>query len=109
MRLLGTADQMMWALSMSSMSLTASSRTKPQEMGFAVDTHQAECGPPAKREQRLSVAHKAGYHTSLPMDITNDLRSRICLRMEDWGVKVKYHHHEVGGCGQLEVKWSWGK
>lgn len=43
------------------------------------------------------------------MDITNDLRSRICLRMEDWGVKVKYHHHEVGGCGQLEVEVELGE
>ncbi len=43
------------------------------------------------------------------MDITNDLRSRICLRMEDWGVKVKYHHHEVGGSGQLEVEVELGK
>ena len=24
--------------------------------------------------------------------------------MDDWGVKVKYHHHEVGGPGQLEVE-----
>ena len=24
--------------------------------------------------------------------------------MEDWGVKVKYHHHEVGGPGQLEIE-----
>lgn len=29
--------------------------------------------------------------------------------MEDWGVKVKYHHHEVGGCGQLEVEVELGE
>lgn len=28
----------------------------------------------------------------------------MCLLMEDWGVKVKYHHHEVGGPGQLEIE-----
>ena len=28
----------------------------------------------------------------------------ICLKMADWGVAVKYHHHEVGGPGQLEVE-----
>ena len=28
----------------------------------------------------------------------------MCLLMDDWGVKVKYHHHEVGGPGQLEIE-----
>ena len=50
------------------------------------------------------IRHGAGYHTSLPMDVAGDLRSRICLMMEDWGIDVKYHHPEVGGCGQMEVE-----
>lgn len=28
----------------------------------------------------------------------------MCLLMEEWGVKVKYHHTEVGGCGQQEIE-----
>lgn len=83
---------------------------RPERMGFAVDTHQAEWASDAEWDNNgYQVAHKAGYHTSLPMDITNDLRSKICMRMEDWGVKVKYHHHEVGGCGQLEVEVELGE
>ena len=27
-----------------------------------------------------------------------------CMMMEDWGIKVKYHHHEVGGPGQMEIE-----
>ncbi|MBO6015675.1 MAG: type I glutamate--ammonia ligase [Lachnospiraceae bacterium] len=50
------------------------------------------------------IAHGAGYHSSLPMDIRNDLRSSMCLAMNDWGIAVKYHHHEVGGCGQMEIE-----
>jgi len=49
-------------------------------------------------------AHHDGYHAALPQDITYDLRNDICLKMDDWGVKVKYHHHEVGGPGQLEIE-----
>lgn len=45
-----------------------------------------------------------GYHADLPSDVTFDLRSKICRLMEDFGVKVKYHHHEVGGSGQLEIE-----
>lgn len=46
----------------------------------------------------------AGYHNSLPTDIRNDLRSRMCLSMKDWGIAVKYHHPEVGGSGQMEIE-----
>lgn len=45
-----------------------------------------------------------GYHIDKPGDGTSDLRNRMCLLMEDMGIKVKYHHHEVGGCGQLEIE-----
>ena len=50
----------------------------------------------------------AGYHNSLPTDIRNDLRSRMCLSMEEFGVKVKYHHPEVGGSGQMEIEVELG-
>ncbi|MCR5108932.1 MAG: type I glutamate--ammonia ligase [Lachnospiraceae bacterium] len=50
----------------------------------------------------------AGYHNSLPTDIRNDLRSRMCLSMKDWGVDVKYHHTEVGGSGQMEIEVELG-
>ncbi|MEE3409108.1 MAG: glutamine synthetase, partial [Erysipelotrichaceae bacterium] len=47
--------------------------------------------------------HK-GYHTTLPMDVNADLRSRMCMSMKDWGIDVKYHHPEVGGSGQMEIE-----
>ncbi len=50
----------------------------------------------------------AGYHNSLPTDIRNDIRSRMCLAMKDWGVEVKYHHPEVGGSGQMEIEVELG-
>ncbi len=51
--------------------------------------------------------HK-GYHTSLPMDVNADLRSRMCMSMKDWGIDVKYHHPEVGGSGQMEIEVELG-
>ncbi len=50
----------------------------------------------------------SGYHNSLPTDIRNDLRSRMCLSMKDWGIDVKYHHPEVGGSGQMEIEVELG-
>ena len=57
-----------------------------------------------KNNNGYQVPHGTGYHTSLPMDICNDLRSRMALAMDEWGIPVKYHHHEVGGCGQMEIE-----
>ncbi len=50
----------------------------------------------------------AGYHNSLPTDIRNDIRSRMCMVMKEWGVDVKYHHPEVGGSGQMEIEVELG-
>lgn len=83
--------------------------TSPENTGYNIDARQAEWnGAEDDNNNGYIVQHKAGYHACLPMDVNNDLRSKICLMMEDWGVKVKYHHHEVGGCGQLEVEVELG-
>ncbi|MBP3878558.1 MAG: type I glutamate--ammonia ligase [Lachnospiraceae bacterium] len=81
-----------------------------QESSFyRIDTCQAHwASGDDDNNNGYSIRHGAGYHTSLPMDIRNDLRSRICLTMEEWGIDVKYHHHEVGGCGQMEVEVELG-
>ncbi|MBR3262775.1 MAG: type I glutamate--ammonia ligase [Lachnospiraceae bacterium] len=49
-----------------------------------------------------------GYHIALPRDTGSDLRSRTILVLGDWGVEVKYHHHEVGGAGQMEIEVELG-
>ena len=83
---------------------------QPQSCGFEISARQAHWnGYGEDNNKGYILPNKAGYHASLPMDINNDLRSRICLCMADWGVDVKYHHHEVGGCGQLEVEVELGE
>jgi glutamine synthetase len=39
-----------------------------------------------------------------PADRLSDLRSEIALHCEAMGVPVSYHHHEVGGPGQVELE-----
>ena len=83
--------------------------TKPQQTGYSIRTRQAHwAGNDEENNNGYQIPHEGGYHISLPMDIHNDLRSRICLQMEAWGIDVKYHHHEVGGCGQMEVEVELG-
>ncbi len=49
-------------------------------------------------------AAQGGYHQTVPMDRFFDLRSQICELSEAGGYDVHYHHHEVGGPGQLEIE-----
>lgn len=75
--------------------------TRPERLGFSIDAMQAEW---SDGNNGYQTGHKAGYHSALPLDVNQDLRSRICLHLENWGIPVKYHHTEVGGCGQSEVE-----
>jgi glutamine synthetase len=47
-----------------------------------------------------------GYHAHPPRDSLYNLRSKMCLHLEAMGVPIKYHHHEVGGPGQVEIETS---
>ena len=55
-----------------------------------------------------TVPRKAGYHIAPPLDRLNGFRSRVALYMEKQGIKVKYHHHEVAGPGQIEIEVEFG-
>ena len=82
----------------------------PNRSGFHIDTEQAEWNSGVDNVQNLGykMGHKAGYHMAPPQDVLYDFRSRAALLMEDHGIKVKYHHHEVGGPGQLEIEVEFG-
>lgn len=46
---------------------------------------------------------KGGYFPVPPVDSLNDLRAAMCLALEDVGVPVEVHHHEVATAGQCEI------
>ncbi|MBX6317704.1 type I glutamate--ammonia ligase [Pigmentiphaga sp.] len=48
-------------------------------------------------------AVKGGYFPVPPTDSFQDLRSEMCLLLEQQGVPVEVHHHEVAGAGQMEI------
>ncbi len=81
---------------------------KPQQTFFSLDTVQAEWNTGRDNNAGFQVQHKGGYHISAPHDVGYNLRSKMCLMMEEWGIKVKYHHHEVGGPGQMEIEVELG-
>ena len=49
-----------------------------------------------------------GYHAMAPADTHYELRSEIAAHLEAMGIRVKYHHHEVGGGGEAEIEIPMG-
>ncbi len=46
---------------------------------------------------------KGGYFPVPPVDSQSDVRGAMCLVLEQMGVPVEVHHHEVGTAGQGEI------
>lgn len=80
-------------------------QTDQNQSGFRVDAAQAFWNSGCEeRNSGYKVPLKGGYHITAPMDTLCNLRNEMCILLEERGVSVKYHHHEAGGPGQLEIE-----
>ncbi len=84
---------------------------KPNHIGFSFDVADAEwnTGKDDTSNNGYQVDAKSAYHIDQPSDSAYELRNRMSLLLEEWGVPVKYHHHEVGGSGQQEIEVKLGQ
>ncbi len=73
---------------------------------YKVDSEEAEWNS-ERVYQDGNIGHrpglKGGYFPVPPVDSLNDIRAAMCLAMEEMGVTVEVHHHEVATAGQCEI------
>jgi len=76
------------------------------EVGYSIGSEEAAWSTHEKYDGG-NMGHrpgvKGGYFPVPPVDSLQDLRSSMCLVMDEMGAKTEVHHHEVGTAGQCEI------
>jgi len=76
-------------------------QNKANNSGYYINSRQAEWN---NDNAGFKISGDDGYHKDAPHDLNRNIRSEISLAIENIGIDVKYHHHEVGGPGQHEIE-----
>ena len=76
---------------------------RPDHIGCNVDAEQSYWNSGVNGTGCV-VPYQKAYHVAKPFDTSYECRSEMCLRMEEAGIPVKYHHPEVGASGQFEIE-----
>lgn len=79
--------------------------THPQDMRYSIYSREGllESGHEAKGNLGHRPTAKGGYAPVTPIDSLNDIRGTMCQVLEEIGVPVEVHHHEVAAPGQCEI------
>jgi glutamine synthetase len=72
---------------------------------YSVDSEEAiwNTGREEAPNTGYKIRHKEGYFPVPPNDTQQDIRTEMVLIMEQLGIKVEKHHHEVATAGQAEI------
>jgi glutamine synthetase len=72
---------------------------------YYVDSVEGEWNSGRQENPNLGYKprYKEGYFPVPPHDTLQDLRTEMVLRMQEIGVEVEVHHHEVATGGQCEI------
>jgi len=74
--------------------------------GVTWSVDMSGCGVKIKSEEAswsTGIEYEGGNLGHRPVDSFQDIRSEMCLILEQMGVPVEVHHHEVAGAGQCEI------
>ncbi|HVY63460.1 MAG TPA: glutamate--ammonia ligase [Gammaproteobacteria bacterium] len=78
---------------------------------YAIDSYEG-AWQSGKQLEEGNLGHrpgiKGGYFPVPPVDSLQDIRSAMCLALEEMGLVVEVHHHEVATAGQCEIGVKFG-
>ena len=86
-------DAVEWKVDMSGSSVKIFSEEAPWSTDAKLEGGNLAHRPPVK----------GGYFPVPPVDSGQDMRSEMCLILEQMGIPVEVHHHEVANAGQMEI------
>jgi glutamine synthetase len=74
---------------------------------YSVDSEEAIWNSGREESPNLGykIRHKEGYFPVAPHDTQQDIRTEMCLVMEELGIKIERQHHEVATGGQAEIDY----
>jgi glutamine synthetase len=79
---------------------------------YSVDSAEASWNSSRAEKEGGNIGHrpgvKGGYFPVPPVDSLHDIRSAMCLALEQMGLAVEVHHHEVATAGQCEIGVKFG-
>src|SRR5678810_919593 len=77
---------------------------------YSVDSEEAVWNTGRDEMPNLGnkIRHKEGYFPVGPSDTQQDIRTEMCLIMEELGVRIERQHHEVATAGQAEIDYRFG-
>jgi glutamine synthetase len=104
MRLSGIADRSLWGPEFEFYIFdNVAFDSGVNHASYRLDSNEADWNSATGGHGHYIPLH-GGYHAIPPKDQLYNLRSEMTLHLEAMGVPVKYHHHEVGGPGQVEIE-----
>jgi glutamine synthetase len=80
---------------------------KPNGSFYSVDSEEAIWNSGREEMPNLGykIRHKEGYFPVAPADTQQDIRTEMCLMLEELGLKIERQHHEVATAGQAEIDY----
>lgn len=103
----GIADRSLWSTEFEFYIFDSISYKNDINMAsYIIDSSEADWNSGLREGKNLGhkIPSHGGYHAIPPLDDLFDIRAKMVRTIEEGGIPVRYHHHEVGGPGQSEIE-----